>query len=66
MQVLLEDDMDAAGPIAEMDISIMTATYGRERTRKDWVKLLECAELDLIRVDTPVPGQPSFIYACKP
>ena len=56
--------MEAAGPITDMDMSIMTAATGFERTRKDWGTLLESAGLDLLRVDTPAPGQPSFIYAC--
>lgn len=64
LQVLPEDDMLAAGPIADMDMSIMTAATGRERTRDDWTHLLQGAELELLRVDTPAPGQPSFIYVC--
>jgi hypothetical protein len=64
LQVVPEDDVKAAGPIANMDMSIMTAATGLERTRAAWVTLLQQAELKMLRVDTPAPGQPSFIYAC--
>lgn len=64
VQVLPEDDLEAAGPITDMDMSIMTAATGQERTRADWDRLLTSSGLDLLRVDTPAPGQPSFIYAC--
>lgn len=61
--VLPEDDLEAAGPITDMDMSIMTAATGQERTRADWDRLLSSSGLDLLRVDTPARGQPSFIYA---
>ena len=47
MQVLPEDEMEAAGPMTDMDMSIMTAATGFERTRKDWGSLLQRADLDL-------------------
>ena len=66
MQVLQEDDVTAAGPAANMDVSMLCSTSGYERTHAEFESLAAGAGLQLDKIDTPVPGQPSLIYISKP
>jgi hypothetical protein len=41
---------DSLGPLAEIDLEMLTMTGGRERTREEWQKLLHEAGLSLQRI----------------
>ena len=66
LQVLEEDDVLAAGPAVNMDMSMLTSTSGYERTHAEFAMLAAGAGLQLDKIDTPAPGQPSLIYISKP
>lgn len=61
-----EDDESADGPGVMMDMSMLMCLSGHERTHKQFATLVAGAGLQLDKIDTPAPGQPSLIYISKP